>query len=114
MTYPSPAKVNVTSDRVVKVTTTRPKAYYSRGGTQSLEVGVREFSVAFTTPLKDANWVFGALTFWNIVDARLDIVQLSVTAVTAKSQSGFTVLLAAPPPTGSYNMDWTIAEAYNP
>lgn len=112
--YPVPAKVVVGSDRVVKVTISRARAYYSKGDTEDLAQGVREVAVVFNTPMKDANWVFGSLIFWNNTDARVDVVQLQATGVTAKSQSGFTVLLNAGPPTANYKMDWTIAEAYNP
>lgn len=112
--YPTPAKVTVGADRVVKVVISRPRAYYSKAGTADLVAGVREVAVAFTTPMADANWKFGGFTFWNITDARVDVVQLQATGVTAKSQSGFTVLLNGAPPTGNYKMDWTIAEAYNP
>lgn len=112
--YPSPAKVVVGSDRVVKVTISRPRAYYSKAGTANLAADTRSVAVTFTTPMQDTNWKFGGLTFWNTTDAAVDLVQLSAMGVTAKSQSGFTVLLNVGPPTANYKMDWTIAEAYDP
>lgn len=112
--YPSPAKVTVGSDRVVKVVISRARAYYSKAATQALAAGTREVDVVFTTPMKDTSWIFGSFTFWNTADARVDMVQLQAFGVTAKSQGGFTVLLNVGPPTANYKMDWTIAEAYNP
>ncbi len=113
--FPSAAKVRITSDRVVKVTIGRPRPYYSRSGTARLDPSDgRVVVVTFNTPLKDANWVFAGLTFWNIADADIDVVQLAATSRLAKSASGFTLLLAAPPPSDNYYLDWSIAEAYDP
>lgn len=114
MTYPGASKLTITNARTAKITVARAKAYYSRGGTKVLEPDVRSVSVTFTTPLKDANWVFGSMTFWNTGDAAVDVVQLAAMGVSAKSQNGFTILLNAAPPTDNYRLDWTIAEAYNP
>lgn len=112
--YPGASKIRVSSTKVAKITIARPKAYYSRGATQALVGGERTVDVVFTTPLKDANWVFGSMTFWNISDAAVDVVQLAATGISAKSQSGFTILLATAPPNDNYKLDWTIAEAFNP
>lgn len=113
--YPAAAKVQVSSDRVVKVTIGRPRPYYSRGGTKVLaSADGTAVVVTFATPLKDANWVFAGLTFWNSGDANIDVVQLAATSRLAKSASGFTLQLAAPPPNDNYRLDWSIAEAYDP
>lgn len=114
MNYPGPSKIVIGTDRVAKIYVTRPRAYYSRAATQRLEQGMQEVEVEFPTPMKDANWVFGALTFWNTADSNLDKVHLQALGITAKSQSGFTVLLNGVPPTDNYYLDWSIAEAYNP
>lgn len=113
--YPAPAKLKITSDRVVKIKTSRPRPYYCRSGTEQLfnADGVTVV-VEFATPLKDANWVFAGLTFWNSADADIDIVQLAATSRLAKSASGFTLQLSAPPPNDNYFLDWSIAEAYDP
>lgn len=108
--YPSPSKVVIGSDRVVKVVISRARSYYSDAGTVDLAASTRLVVVAFAKTLKDTNWVFGGFTFWNIADAQVDIVQLAVIGVTAKSQSGFSVLLSTAPPTANYKMDFTIAE----
>lgn len=114
LVYPSPAKITIGADRVAKITIGRPRPYYSRSGTQALAALETAVVVNFPTPLRDANWIFAGLTFWNSADADIDIVQLMATSRLAKSASGFTLLLAAPPPTANYNLDWSIAEAYNP
>lgn len=112
--YPGASKVKVLSTKVAKITVGRPKAYYSRGGTKDLAADERSVEVLFTTPLKDANWVFGGMTVWNTANDPVDVVQISVMGISAKSQSGFTVLLSSAPPNANYKLDWTIAEAFNP
>lgn len=113
--FPSAAKVTVGADRVVKVSISRPRPYYARGGTVNLNELVTSVSVTFNTPLADANWVFAGLTIWNSADPEVDIVYMGVISRVAKSASGFTVSLSAPPPAGSsYKLDWSIAEAYDP
>lgn len=123
MDYPPLAKVNVGPDRVVSVVTSRPRPYYCRADTVQLTPGnltvdpasgLTSIVVKFKTVLKDANWVFSSLTFWNVGDADLDVVQLAATGRTLKSASGFTLLLAGQPPTPNYYLDWAIAERYNP
>lgn len=112
--FPGASKLRVTNELVAKINIARPKAYYSRGGTQRLEVGQVVVTVTFTTPLKDTNWVFGALTVWNSADAAVDIQQITAVGRSAKSQSSFEVLLSSPPLSDNYYLDWTIAEAFNP
>lgn len=112
--YPAPAKVNIGSDRIVKVTISRPRAYYSRGGRQQLDQGVTNVRVSFTTPLQDANYVVGSLSIQNSDDPQIDIVAIQAFVRSSMQQSGFDVLLSAPPNSGNYYLHWTIAEAYNP
>lgn len=112
--YPGASKVKITGDLVAKITVGRPKAYYSRAGTQLLAPDTREVTVTFATPLKDTSWIFGALTVWNVADALVDIVAITAIGTSNKSQSGFTVLLSQAPPNGNYRLDWSIAEAFNP
>lgn len=112
--YPPTAKVVVGNDRVVKVVVGRPRPYYSRGGTKRLEAGSVIVTVTFNTELRDANWVFAGLTFWNSADAVVDTVQLSAMGKIQKSASGFQLVLSGPPPTDNYYMDWSIAESYDP
>lgn len=123
MDYPPVAKSVVTPDRVIKTTVSRPRPYYCRGDTVVLTngnvffdpvSGLPKVTVKFKTPVKDTNWVFSTLFFWNNTDADIDIVQLEATGRVMKSQAGFTVQLSAVPPTENYNMDWAIAERYNP
>ena len=111
---PGASKVKVLSTKVAKITIARPKAYYSRGDTEVLVADERSVVVEFDTPLKDANWVFGGMTVWNTANDPVDVVQISVMGISAKSQSGFTVLLSTAPPNDNYRLDWTIAEAFNP
>lgn len=113
-TYPAAAKITVQPSGVARITIGRPRPYYSRSGTQALAALETVVVVNFPTPLRDANWVFAGLTFWNSADADIDIVQLAATSRLAKSASGFTLQLSGPPPTENYNLDWSIAEAYNP
>lgn len=108
--YPVAADVEIGEDRIAVVYINRPRAYYSRGGTVDLAAGQTEVVVAFATPLKDSNWVFGGLTFWNSADADIDVPFLATVSRLAKSQNGFTLLLSAPPPTANHKLDWTIAE----
>jgi len=112
--YPSPAKINISSDRVVKIALSRPRPYYSRGDTVDLAPFETEVVVEFNTPLQDANWVFSSIFFWNSADAEIDVVHLQAVGRVQKSASGFTLRLNAPPPTDNYKMDWAIAERYNP
>ena len=112
-TYPAIAKTKITPSGVVKTTIARPKAYYSRAGSKRLEAGQTSVQIAFTTPLADAAWIFGGMTIWNSADADIDTVQIGILGRTAKSQSGFTLLIT-PPPTDNYWLDWTIAEEFNP
>lgn len=123
MAYPKASKVVVQTGRAVKVVVGRPRPYYSRSGTTRLSnanitidptSGLPKVVVTFATQLRDANWVFAGLTFWNSAEADIDVVQLSATGRVQKSQSGFTVQLSTLPPTEDYYMDWSIAEAYNP
>lgn len=122
-TYPPLAKTTIGQDRVIRTTISRPRPYYSRSGTKRLSLanitidptsGLPKVTVTFNTPLRDANWVFAGLTFWNSADADIDVVQISAMGRTQKSQSGFTVQLSALPPTEDTYMDWSIAEAYDP
>ncbi len=108
--FPSPAKVTITSDRVAVVQISRPRAYYSRGGTKRLLADAIAVVVTFDSPVKDTNWVFGGLTFWNSADADVDVVFIGAIARVLKSQSGFTLLLSAAPPNSDHFLDWTIAE----
>lgn len=112
--YPATAKIQVAADRTVKVSTGRPRPYYSRGDTVDLAPGEVAVEVEFNTPLKDANWVFAGLTFWNSQDADVDIVFIAAVSRVLKSASGFTLLLSAPPPSDGHKLDWAIAERYNP
>ena len=112
--FPAPAKLTIGADRVAKVVIGRPRPYYSRSDTEELQEGVVSVAVLFNTPLRDANWVFAGLTFWNATDSDVDVVQLLAVSRLAKSASGFTLLLSAPPNSPYYRLDWSIAEAYNP
>lgn len=114
--YPAPAKLKITSDRVVQFKgNIRPRPYYCRADTQRLdpEDGVAVV-VVFNTPLKDANWVFSSLQIWNSASADADVNFISPMPRVAKSATGFTLLLSSPPPTDEYYLDWAIAERYNP
>lgn len=99
---------------MAKIVLSRPRPYYSRSGTEDLAANERLVTVNFGTALRDANWIFAGLTFWNSADEEIDIIQLQAMGRVQKSASGFTVLLNVPPPTGNYKMDWSIAEAYDP
>lgn len=112
--YPGASKLTVSTGRIAKIYIARPKAYYSRAATQALDADERSVVVEFTTPLKDANWIFGGMTVWNTANDPVDVVQISVVGISAKSQSGFTVLLSSAPPNANYKLDWSIAEAFNP
>ncbi len=112
--YPPIAKTQVTRSGVIKTTIARPKAYYSRGSSQRLPAGQITVHVTFTTPLRDASWVFGGMTIWNNGDAAIDLQFIQIIGVSAKSQSGFDLLLSTPPMTDNYWLDWTIAESTNP
>jgi hypothetical protein len=112
--YPSPAKVVVGSDRIVKVTISRARAYYSKAGIQDLVQGTREVTVDFDTPMADANWVYGSMCIVNSADPAVDVQQISVIGRSAPSQGGFDLLLSAAPLSGNYKLHWQIAEAYNP
>jgi len=123
MAYPPVAKLTRTADRVTVIRTGRPRPYYSRSGTVRLSnanitidatSGLPKVTVTFATALRDTNWVFAGLTFWNSADADVDVVQLSATGRVQKSATGFTIQLSGAPPTEDYYMDWSIAEAYNP
>lgn len=112
--YPAPAKVVVGSNRIVKVTISRPRAYYSRAGKIQLAQGVTDVRVPFTTPLQDADYIVGSLTIQNSADALIDIVSIVPMVRSGMQQSGFDVILTAPPPSGNYWLHWAIAEEYNP
>lgn len=112
--FPPAAKVKVEAEGTVKVTIGRPRPYYSRGDTQRLVAMETSVVVTFNTPVKDTNWVFAGLTFWNSADADIDVVHLQTIGRILKSQSGFQLLLNGPPPTDNYYLDWAIAEKYNP
>lgn len=113
--FPAPARLSVTSDRVVTIKgSIRPRPYYSRGDTQRLVAGETTVTVTFNTPVKDTSWVFAGLTFVNYDDAEIDVVHLEAIGRIQKSQSGFQLRLNAPPPTDNYYLDWSIAEKYNP
>lgn len=114
MTYPSPSKLTIAADRVVKITLSRPRPYYSRSGTTRLTQGSVVVTVTFATALRDANWVFAGLTFWNSADPVIDVQMLSAMGRIAKSASGFELVLNAPPLSDNYYLDWSIAESYNP
>lgn len=112
--YPSPAKVVVQNDRIVKVVISRPRAYYSRADKQQLVAGETAVRVNFGTELQDANYVVGSLSIQNSADALIDIVSIVPMVRSGMQQSGFDVLLTAPPPSGNYWLHWAIAEEYNP
>lgn len=113
--YPKAAKITVQPDRTIKLTLGRPKAYYSRADRQQLAQGITSVRVDFTTPLKDANWVFGGMPMIvNASDAEIDLQHISVLGVSNASQSGFNVVLSAPPNSGNYYLHWSIAEKFNP
>lgn len=113
-TFPNAAKIQVENSGTVKVQIGRPRPYYCRGDTQRLVAGEILVVVVFTTPLKDANWIFSSLQIWNKDDDLIDIPDLIITGRTAKSASGFTVKLSAPPLSDNFYLDWAIAERYNP
>lgn len=110
MDYPAPSKIKIGQDRIAIVKISRPRAYYSDAGQHRLLPGEVLVAVLFDTPMKDTNWVGPFLSFWNVADPEIEIVQLAATGRMLKSQSGFTVLLAQPPPSDNYYMDWSIAE----
>ncbi len=123
MAYPPLAKIRRTPDRISIIRTSRPRPYYSRSGTTRLSnanitidgtSGLPKVTVTFATQLRDANWVFAGLTFWNSADPDIDVVQLAATGRVQKSATGFTIQLSTLPPTEDYYVDWSIAEAYNP
>lgn len=114
MSHPSPAKVTIGSDRVVKVVISRPRSPYSRADIQDLAAGTREVTVTFDTPTADANWVLGALTIVNSADPAIDVQAITAVGRTAPSQSGFSVILSAAPLSANYKLHWSIMEAYNP
>jgi len=113
-TYPSPAKVTIGADRIVRATLSRPRPYYCRGDTQRLAVGEILVTVTFNTPLRDANWVFAGLTIVNSADSLIDVPDITITGRSQKSASGFTVKLSAAPLSDNFYLDWNIAEKYNP
>ncbi len=114
MTYPSPAKIRIDSDRVVRIKIIRPKAYYSRAGIQALAQGVVAVRVDFTTPLVSAAWVIGSLSVVNSADPTIDVIAISAVLRSDPSQSGFDILLSTPPNSGNYKLHWSIAEEYDP
>lgn len=114
-TYPRAAKITLQTDRTVKVTLGRPKAYYSRAYSQQLAAGITSVRVDFATPLRDTNWVFGGMPMIvNTGDAETDLQHIQVIGVSNPSQSGFNVVLSVAPLTANYYLHWSIAEKYNP
>lgn len=122
--FPKAAKiVPQPSGKAAKLLLSRQKAYYSRAGqlrltpdkiTIDAATGLPTVVIPFPTPLKDANWVPGGLSFMNYQDALVDIVFLQATAIAIQSQNSMTVLLSALPPTDNYYLNWSIAEIHNP
>jgi hypothetical protein len=115
--YPGAARVSITEDRTVKVVIRRDRPQYSRGGSKLLTMGDVEVQVFFgpdatPTALPNNNYIVHVGIF-NSADNR-NLAAHITGYVYQKSQSFFWVRLSAPPPTGNYYLEWSIAENYNP
>lgn len=110
MDFPAPSNIEIGEDRIAIIEISRPRAYYSRGGTVRLYPDTVTYVVVFDTPFKDTNWVFGGLTFVNSQDSDVEVPFLAAMSRVQKSQSGFTFMLNAPPISDGHYLDYTIAE----
>jgi len=114
MTYPGAAQVTISTPRVVTVQIVRPKPIYSRAGVLRLQAGVTEYNVEFPNPLPDANYVVSSLSVNNYTDNRNLIPFIRAFAWGVKGANYFQVKLDQAPPTEFFDLEWAIAEKYNP
>ena len=78
-----------------------------KSATVAVASGVNSVAVTFATAFSSANWLFQSLRLINTVDGSPQ--NLFPGVVTAKSASGFTVLLNADTNTSNYTLEYSCA-----
>lgn len=111
--YPGAAEIVVEEGPIALIIVERAKPIFSRSGTVDLQRGVNEYTVEFPTTLPSNNYnIF--LTVANYADDKDLAPFIQARPVGIKSQNYFQVQLHMAPPTGNYELEWSIAEKYNP